>query len=74
MSVRKVKKGELVPAPQKSRVPCREDLTVAQQELLGDLRESLKQVKRGELLPAREALREVRLELEAEDDANSSDT
>lgn len=50
-----------------------EDLSPAQQELLRDMRASLKQIKRGELLPAREALREIDLELEAEDNARISD-
>ena len=73
MSVRKADRDELVTVEQKSKVPDHEDLTAAQQELLRDMRVSLKQMKRGELLPAREALREIQLELEAEDDANSSD-
>lgn len=50
-----------------------EDLTPAQQELLRDMRASLKQMKRGELLPARETLRVIDLELEAEDNARTSD-
>ena len=55
------------------RVPAVDNLTPAQQELLRDLRESLQQMKRGELLPARETLREIELELEAEDNASISD-
>ena len=49
------------------------NLTPAQQKLLGDLRASLKQLKRGELLPARETLREIDLEIEAEENARISD-
>lgn len=49
-----------------------EALSPAQLELLRDMRESLRQMKRGESLPARETLREIELELEAEDDANHS--
>lgn len=55
------------------RAPAVDNLTPAQQELLRDLRESLQQMKRGELLPARETLREIELELEAEDNARISD-
>lgn len=50
------------------------DLTPEQQELLRDMRVSLKQMRRGETIPAREALREIGLELEAEADASRSDT
>lgn len=56
-----------------SQVPADANLTPAQQELLRDLRASLKQLKRGELLPARETLREIDLEIEAEENARISD-
>ena len=49
------------------------NLTPAQQKLLRDMRASLKQMKRGDLLPARETLREIELEQEAEVDARISD-
>ena len=55
------------------QVPAEANLTPAQQELLRDLRASLKQLKRGELLPARETLREIDLEIEAEENARISD-
>ncbi len=55
------------------QVPADANLTPAQQELLRDLRASLKQLKRGELLPARETLREIDLEIEAEENARISD-
>lgn len=74
MSVRITDSDDIATARQKSRGSDQEDLTTAQQELLNDMRVSLKQMKRGEILPAREALREIHLELEAEDDANRSDT
>ena len=48
-------------------------LTEAQSEFLDDLRVSLTQMKQGKVQPAREALREIRLELESEDDGNSPD-
>lgn len=41
------------------QVPAEANLTPAQQELLRDLRASLKQLKRGELLPARVLHEEV---------------
>lgn len=50
------------------------NLTPEQQELLRDMRVSLKQMRRGETIPAREALHEIGLELEAEADASRSDT
>ncbi len=56
-----------------SKVSADANLTPAQQELLRDLRASLKQLKRGELLPARETLREIDLEIEAEENARISD-
>ena len=51
-----------------------EELSPAQQELLRDMRASLKQMKRGELLPARETLREMDLDLELKDNASTTDT
>ena len=59
---------------QNSRTSDPIDLTPEQQELLRDMRVSLKQMKRGETIPAREALHEIGLELEAEADASRSDT
>ena len=50
-----------------------DELTDAQIEFLEDLRVSLRQMKNGDVMPAREALREIRLELEAEDDGNHPD-
>lgn len=50
------------------------NLTPEQQELLRDMRVSLKQMRRGETIPAREALHEIGLELEAESNASRSDT
>ena len=48
-------------------------LTAAQTEFLDDLRVSLNQMQQGNVQQAREALREIRHELNAEDDGNSSD-
>ncbi len=73
MTLRKGDGDELVTALKTDALPGEEELTEAQKELLNDMRVSLKQLKRGEVLPAREALREIRLELEAEDDASNSD-
>ena len=73
MSLKKVDRDERAQLKLDGRVPQGEDLSPAQQELLSDMRASLKQMKRGELLPAREALREIDLELEAEDNARISD-
>ena len=50
------------------------DLTPEQQELLRDMRVSLKQMRHGETIPARVALHEIGLELEAEADAIRSNT
>ncbi len=58
--------------PQKNRLET-PSLTEAQVEFLDDLRLSLTQMKQGKVQPAREALRKIRLELEAEDDGNSPD-
>ncbi|MCE2472045.1 MAG: hypothetical protein J4G18_09110 [Anaerolineae bacterium] len=62
-----------LPVRGKSQVADQDELALAQQELLSDMRVSLGQVRRGEALPAREALRELRAELEAEDNANRTD-
>ncbi len=66
--------GKLGTVQQNSQMPSQIELTPAQQELLHDMRVSLKQMRRGETLPAREALGEIGLELEAEVDASRSDT
>ncbi len=50
-----------------------EELTPDQAEFLEDLRVSLIQMKNGDVMPAREALRQIRLELEAEQDGNRPD-
>lgn len=62
MSVSNADRDALLTARQHSESPSDADLTPAQQELLRDLRLSLKQMKRGEALPAREALREIQME------------
>ena len=49
------------------------ELSEAQVEFLDDLRVSLTEMKQGKVQPAREALREIRLELEAEDDGYCPD-
>ena len=74
MIMSKVDASGISPERKKIRVPDQEELTAAQQELLRDMRTSLAQIRRGDLLPARESLREVRTELEAEDNANRSDS
>ena len=74
ISVSEAGGDKLAAIQQNSQTPSQNDLTPAQQELLHDMRVSLKQMRRGETFPAREALREIGLELEAEDDASSSDT
>lgn len=61
------------PVRKQSRIPDQDDLSEAQRELLSDMRISLDQVRRGEGLPAREALRVLRAELDAEDNANHTD-
>ncbi|MCY3916189.1 MAG: hypothetical protein OXG49_09290 [Chloroflexi bacterium] len=73
MPVKNMDKDERAQLKFDGRVPQGEDLSPAQQELLRDMRASLKQIKRRELLPAREALREIDQELEAEDNAHISD-
>ena len=50
-----------------------DELTDAQKEFMEDLRVSLIQMKHGDVMPAREALRQIRLELEAEQDGNHPD-
>ena len=58
--------------PQRNKLEMT-SLTEAQIEFLDDLRVSLEQMKQGKVQPARQALREIRLELEAEDDGNCPD-
>ena len=65
---------KLAALQQNSQVSDPIDLAPEQQELLRDMRVSLKQMRRGETIPAREALHEIDLELEAEADASRSDT
>lgn len=65
---------KLTAIKQNSQVSAPIDLAPEQQELLRDMRVSLKQMRRGETIPAREALHEIGLELEAEADASLSDT
>lgn len=60
------------PAPATAELDTSE-LTQAQAEFLEDLRISLIQMKNGDVMPAREALRQIRLELEAEQDGNHPD-
>ena len=48
----------------------RADLTPAQRELVRSLEISWEQAERGEVIPFEEVLRELRLEREAEDNAN----
>ena len=61
------------PAPTQRDETELEELTPAQAEFMEDLRISLIQMKNGEVMPAREALRQIRLELEAEQDGNQTD-
>lgn len=72
MSMTNFDRDERAAVQDKDAVPGQENLTPMQQELLRDMRESLQQMKRGEMLSARETLRELDLEFEAEDDADSS--
>ena len=58
------------PAPQQLDETELEELTPAQAEFMEDLRVSLIQMKNGDVMPAREALRQIRLELEAEENGN----
>ena len=58
--------------PQRNKLEMT-SLTEAQIEFLDDLRVSLEQMKQGKVQPARQALSEIRLELEAEDDGNCPD-
>lgn len=73
MSIKNNDRDECATLNFDSKVSADANLTPAQQELLRDLRASLKQLKRGELLPARETLREIDLEIEAEENARISD-
>ena len=73
MSIENVDRDERARLKFDGQVPQGEELSPAQRELLSDMRASLKQMKRGELLPAREALREIDLEQESEDNARISD-
>lgn len=74
ISVSEAGGDKLVAVQQNSQTSDPIDLTPEQQELLRDMRVSLKQMRRGETIPipAREALHEIGLELEA--DASRSDT
>lgn len=74
MSVTNVDQDERASMQLKDSAPGLEDLSAEQQELLLDMRASLKQMKRGELLPARETLREIEQEQEADENARISDT
>ena len=73
-SVNEAGGDKLATVQQNSQTSDPIDLTPEQQELLRDMRVSLKQMRRGETIPAREALHEIGLELEAEADASRSDT
>ncbi len=61
------------PAPKQRDETALDELTDAQKEFMEDLRVSLIQMKNGDVMPAREALRQIRLELEAEQDGNHPD-
>ena len=74
ISVSEAGGDKLATVQQNSQTSNPIDLTPEQQELLRDMRVSLKQMRRGETIPAREALHEIGLELEAETDASRSDT
>lgn len=54
------------PAPQQLDESDLDELTPAQAEFMEDLRVSLIQMKNGDVMPAREALREIEREIEAE--------
>ena len=73
MPHRKADGDEQVATLKDRALPGEEELTAEQKELLNDMRVSLRQLKRGEGLPARQALREIWQELEAEDDERNSD-
>lgn len=73
MSGTNVDQDERASVQLKDSAPELENLSAEQQELLLDMRASLKQMKRGELLPARETLREIEHEQEADDNARISD-
>ena len=74
ISVSETGGDKLAAVQQNSRTSAPINLTPEQQELLRDMRVSLKQMRRGETIPAREALHEIGLELEAEANASRSDT
>ncbi|MCY4063108.1 MAG: hypothetical protein OXG53_12120 [Chloroflexi bacterium] len=61
------------PVPRQRDETDLDELTDAQKEFMEDLRVSLIQMKNGDVMPAREALRQIRLELEAEQDGNHPD-
>ncbi len=67
------KPSPTAPAPQQRDETDSDNLTEAQIEFLEDLRASLLQMKNGDVMPAREALHQIRLELEAEQDGNRPD-
>ena len=73
MSMENLDRAERAALKFGDEAPMGEDLTPRQQELLRDMRASLRQLKRGDLLPAREALREIELDTEAEENARTSD-
>ena len=73
MAHRKADGDEEVATLKDRALPDEEALTEPQKELLNDMRISLRQLKRGDGIPARQALREIWLELEAEDDESNSD-
>lgn len=74
ISVSETGGDKLATVRQNSRASDPIDLIPEQQELLRDMRVSLKQMRHGETIPARVALHEIGLELEAEADAIRSNT
>ena len=73
MPVKNSYHDERTTAQLKDSMPGFDKLSAEQQDLLRDMRVSLKQMKRGDLLPARETLREIEQEQEADDNARISD-
>ena len=73
MARRKANGDEQAATLKDRALPGADELTAEQKELLNDMRVSRRQVKRGEGIPARRALREIWLELEAEDDESNPD-
>lgn len=73
MTLRSVDGDEQVVELNERSLSGEAELNAEQKELLNDMRVSLRQLKRGKGLPAREALREIWQELEAEDDESNSD-